>query len=112
LKDVAIALIQNAFDFTDGAVRIEVCEEEGNAVLRVIDEGPGIDSSTLHTLLNKPFTQADSSHTRKVGGLGLSLYIARQVLEASDGELVIETGPHTGSRFTMVLPSPSVVDLY
>jgi signal transduction histidine kinase len=78
----------------------------------VTDEGPGIEAATLNTLLNKPFTQADSSHTRKVGGLGLSLYIARQVLEASDGRLEISTSSESGSRFTMVLPSPSVLDLY
>jgi signal transduction histidine kinase len=110
LKDVATALVQNALDFTEGRIRVEAREENGWSKLRVIDEGPGLDQPTLHTLLNKPFTQADSSHTRKVGGLGLSLYIARQVLEASGGRLEISTGPETGSRFTMVLPAPSIVD--
>jgi signal transduction histidine kinase len=54
--------------------------------------------------LNEPFTQADSSTTRAVGGLGLSLYISRQVLEASGGSLEVDTGPDRGSTFTMVLP--------
>lgn len=112
LKDVAVSLIQNAIDFTEGPIRIEVLLERDSARLRVTDEGPGMDPATLNRLLNKPFSQADSSHTRKVGGLGLSLYIARQVLEASDGRLEIATSIETGSRFTMVLPSPSVVDLY
>jgi signal transduction histidine kinase len=40
-----------------------------------------------------------------VGGLGLSLYIARQVLEASGGRLDVDTAPDRGSTFTMVLPS-------
>ena len=107
IKDVAVALIQNALDFTEGRVRVEVTQDESVARLRVIDEGPGIDETTLNTLLNKPFTQGDSSHTRRVGGLGLSLYIARQVLEASDGRLEISTSPEAGSRIAMVLPSPS-----
>jgi signal transduction histidine kinase len=107
LKDVAIALVQNALDFTEGRVRVDVLQDHGLARLRVIDEGPGIDEATLNALLNRPFTQGDSSHTRKVGGLGLSLYIARQVLEASGGRLEISTSPAAGSRFTMVLPTPA-----
>ena len=104
LKDAAIALVQNALDFTTGGVRVSVAERNGEGRLQVIDEGPGLDESTLNRLLNKPFTQGDSSHTRKVGGLGLSLYIARQVLEASDGRLEIFSSPETGTRITMVLP--------
>ena len=107
LKDAVIALIQNALDFTKGDVTVEVSTQKDEARLQVIDEGPGMDQATLNTLLNKPFTQGDSSHTRKVGGLGLSLYIARQVLEASDGRLEIQTSPDSGTRVTMVLPTPA-----
>ena len=105
LKDAAIALVQNALDFTDGRVCVHVREDKGSARLEVVDEGPGLDAAALHKLLNKPFNQGDSSHTRKVGGLGLSLYIARQVLEASDGRLEISSSPETGTRVAMVLPS-------
>jgi signal transduction histidine kinase len=105
LKDAAIALVQNALDFTNGPVRIEVAERGDDACLTVIDEGPGMDPSVLNTMLNKPFTQGDSSHTRKVGGLGLSLYIAKQVLEASDGRLEIDSSLASGTRATMALPT-------
>lgn len=108
LKDAVVALLQNALDFTQDDVRIEICESNGEARLQVVDAGPGMDTATLNTLLNKPFTQGDSSHTRKVGGLGLSLYIARQVLEASDGRLEITSDRKTGTKATMVLPAPSV----
>jgi signal transduction histidine kinase len=64
-----------------------------------------MDPSVLNTMLNKPFTQGDSSHTRKVGGLGLSLYIAKQVLEASDGRLEIDSSLASGTRATMALPT-------
>lgn len=107
LKDAVVALIQNALDFTKGDVTVEVSMENDEARLQVIDQGPGMDPATLNTLLNKPFTQGDSSHTRKVGGLGLSLYIARQVLEASDGRLEIASSPDSGTRVTIVLPTPS-----
>jgi signal transduction histidine kinase len=73
--------------------------------LSVVDEGPGLGQAKLEHLLERPFIQGDSSSTRRVGGLGLSLYVARQVLETSGGRLDVETGPDRGSTFTMVLPA-------
>lgn len=105
VTEVAVALIENALDFTEGRITVQVVNDGDVAKLHVRDEGPGLDDATLERLLNEPFTQADSSNTRAVGGLGLSLYISRQVLEASGGRLEVETGPETGSTFTMVLPT-------
>jgi signal transduction histidine kinase len=110
IGEVAVALIENALSFTSGRVTIEVTRDHGTPMLHVRDEGPGLDDATLTALLDNPFTQADSSSTREVGGLGLSLYIARQVLAASGGRLEIETAPKSGSKFTMVLPPPASAD--
>ena len=107
LEEVAIALIDNALAFTPGPVAVSVVREGEEATLCVHDEGPGIPPDALPDLLDAPFTQGDSSSTRRVGGLGVSLYIARQVLSASGGRLEVETSPDTGSTFTMVLPVPS-----
>ena len=107
LEEVAIALIDNALAFTPGRVAVSVVREGEEATLCVVDEGPGIPSDALPDLLDAPFTQGDSSSTRRVGGLGVSLYIARQVLSASGGRLEVETSPETGSTFRMVLPVPS-----
>jgi signal transduction histidine kinase len=106
ITEVAASIIENALHFTVGAVAIEVSADGDVAILSVADEGPGMTEQTLGSLLNEPFTQADSSSTRPVGGLGLSLYIARQVLEACGGRLEVETGPERGSKFTMALPRP------
>jgi signal transduction histidine kinase len=107
IHEVAASLIENALAFTQGRVWITVRDEHGAAKLEVADEGPGIDEEMLQHLLDNPFTQGDSSTTRRVGGLGLSLYIARQVLAASGGRLEIDTAPGRGSRFSMVLrPAP------
>ena len=106
VEEVAAALIENALVFTAGWVSVEVAWERGEAILRVRDRGPGIAPEVLPGLLDSPFTQGDSSSTRRVGGLGLSLYIARHVLGASGGRLEVETAPETGSTFTMVLPAP------
>lgn len=106
IAEVARALLDNALAFTDGDVLVEVLAGDGGPELRVSDQGPGLDESTLRRFLHEPFSQGDSSSTRAVGGLGLSLYIARQVLEASGGRLEIETSPGRGSIFTMVLRPP------
>lgn len=105
IRDVAHSLIENALVFTSGTVRIRVSSAGQTPKLSVMDEGPGLSQSKLQQLLEKPFIQGDSSSTRRVGGLGLSLYVARQVLEASGGRLDVETGPDQGSSFTMVLPA-------
>jgi signal transduction histidine kinase len=109
VRDVAHALIDNALNFTSGRVTIRVQGDHEWSRLSVSDEGPGIDRGTLLRLLDNPFVQGDSSHTRKVGGLGLSLYIARRVLEGSGGKLEVDTSPTTGSIFTIVLPAPERV---
>lgn len=108
LAEVAISLLENALDFTTGSIQVSVQSGEHEARLTVADEGPGMSPATVDRLLNSPFSQGDSSSTRRVGGLGLSLYIARQVLEATGGRLEIQTAPNTGSRFTMVVPSAPV----
>jgi signal transduction histidine kinase len=105
IRDVAHSLIENALNFTSGTVKVTVSAPGGVPRLTVEDEGPGLDSAQVHRLLEKPFLQGDSSSTRKVGGMGLSLYIARQVLEASGGWLQVDTAPDRGSTFTMILPS-------
>lgn len=105
LREVALALIDNAVEFTTGPIEVTVMGGPKESTLSVRDQGPGMSPETLDRLLNSPFSQGDSSSTRKVGGLGLSLYMAIQVLEASGGRLDIETAPDGGSTFTMVLPS-------
>jgi signal transduction histidine kinase len=105
VEEVATALIENALSFTGGRVIVEVVGAGREAKLRVRDEGPGIPSELLPRLLDSPVSQADSSTTRPVGGLGLSLYIARHVLSASNGRLEVSTAPEAGSVFTMVLPA-------
>jgi signal transduction histidine kinase len=105
IKGVVIAPIENAVDFTAGDIEVTVEDVDGTPLLKVSDAGPGIPRDTLQRLLNEPFSQADSSTTRPVGGLGLSLYLARQVLEASGGRLEVDTAPERGSTFTLVLPA-------
>ncbi|HEX2057176.1 MAG TPA: response regulator [Actinomycetota bacterium] len=101
IVEVALSLVDNALAHTGGAVRVTV----SGGRLAVEDDGPGIEAARLARFVEGPFEQGDSSPTRQVGGLGLSLYVARRVLEASGGALEAVSSPETGSTFTMVLPA-------
>lgn len=105
IREVAVSFIQNALDFSFGSIAIKAATRHEIPFLSVSDEGPGVEADKLEALIRSPFSQLDSSTTRRVGGLGLSLYIASQVLEASGGRLEIDTDPSRGSTFTMVLPA-------
>ncbi|MDQ3981678.1 MAG: response regulator [Actinomycetota bacterium] len=104
IVQATLELVKNALEFTSGPVAVTLEAGESHARLHIADEGPGLDPDTLDRLLQKPFAQADASSTRTVGGLGLSLYIARQVLEASGGALEAVSSPGGGSVFTMSVP--------
>ena len=67
------------------------------------DNGIGIDDATLKRLF-KPFTQADSSTTRRFGGTGLGLAIAQQLCELMGGTIKVRSIPDLGSTFVVCLP--------
>jgi signal transduction histidine kinase/ActR/RegA family two-component response regulator len=104
LRQVLLNLAVNAVKFTDsGWARIEVQPAElrpESALLRfaVVDTGIGIPQDKLQAIFC-PFTQADSSMTRRHGGTGLGLAIARRLVEAMRGELSAQSVLGRGSRF-------------
>ena len=102
--EVIRSLVDNAIRFTTGDVYVTVARRGAECVAEIEDRGPGMDPALLTRLLEHPFTQADSSATRSAGGLGLSLYVAAQVLDALGGRLECATDPEKGSRFAAVLP--------
>lgn len=102
-------IVGNAIKFTDkGSVRaeIQVIDDRGSSHLRirVIDTGIGI-SPAAHEKLFAPFTQADMSLSRKLGGTGLGLALSRKIARSLGGELMIESSvPGQGSVFTLWFP--------
>ena len=94
-------LIDNAVRHSPegGTVTLHVSEEDGDVVLRVIDQGPGFDPAVRTTAFDR-FITADPS---RAGGAGLGLAIARGIVEAHGGTIAIEDGP--GGVVAVSLPT-------
>jgi signal transduction histidine kinase/CheY-like chemotaxis protein len=107
LEQIFLNLLTNAVKFTpgDGRIVVELRVSGQNAEVRVTDTGVGIEQAFLPHVFER-FRQADSATTRAVGGLGLGLFISRQLIEAQGGRLEAESdGPGSGATFIVTLPA-------
>ena len=102
VEQVVTNLLTNACKF-GGGKPIDITVEERGPIGRlvVVDHGIGIASEDLERIFHR-YEQAISS--RAFGGLGLGLYIARQIIEAHGGTIRVESQPGAGSTFTVDLP--------
>src|SRR5262249_24729955 len=111
LKQCLLNLLSNACKFTEkGTVTLAGSRfhRQGRDCLafRVIDTGIGMTAEQMGRIWKKgPFTQADSSTTRKYGGTGLGLAITRQFCRVVGGDMTAESEPGKGSTFTIYLPA-------
>jgi PAS domain S-box-containing protein len=117
LQQVAWNLLSNAVKFTKpgGAVEVILRERGGQVEIRVADDGPGIAPEFLPHVFER-FSQADSSSTRRHGGLGLGLAIARHLVELHGGTVKAENRENrAGAILTVTLPAlagpPSIARL-
>ena len=107
LQQVFWNLLTNAVKFTPKAGRVSVALERVNSHLKVsvTDTGEGIDPAFLPHVFER-FRQADASTSRRHGGLGLGLSIAKQLVELHGGSIHASSHGHgTGSTFTVELPA-------
>ncbi|KAG0172676.1 hypothetical protein DFQ28_009656 [Apophysomyces sp. BC1034] len=106
LRQVLLNLIGNAIKFTtEGEVftqcsmqRLDNEESELTLLFEVVDTGAGFDADG-EAVMFKPFSQIDSSSTRKHGGSGLGLVISRQLIELHGGEMKCKSKKGEGSSF-------------
>jgi PAS domain S-box-containing protein len=108
LRQVLINLLRNAFKFTnEGYIEygFATINENDKKWLRfyVKDTGIGIDSKNHKTIFNI-FRQVDDTHTRKFGGMGIGLSIAKKIVELLGGNIWVESEPGIGSIFYFTIP--------
>ena len=109
LQQIAWNLLNNAVKFTPagGHLNVELNRDNNDAVLVVEDTGQGIDPSFLPHVFEM-FRQADSSNSRRHGGMGIGLALVKQLVQLHGGTVAAESaGTNKGSRFTIRLPLTS-----
>jgi CheY-like chemotaxis protein/HPt (histidine-containing phosphotransfer) domain-containing protein len=116
VRQIIFNLLSNALKFTDrGGVMLRASAESTDSgmakvVLAVTDTGIGI-SSEQQARLFKPFSQVDSSITRRFGGSGLGLSIVKQLAELMQGDVTVSSLPGSGATFIVTLKlKPTVVE--
>jgi len=113
LQQIIWNLLSNAIKFTPhgGRVEISLIEQNTYIELNVIDNGQGISADFLPHIFEQ-FRQADSSSSRKQGGIGLGLAIARNLVELHGGTIsATSQGIGTGATFIVRLPLPRESDV-
>jgi signal transduction histidine kinase len=109
LQQVLSNVLSNAVKFTDagGCITVRAVAENGCAVIEVTDTGIGIPPEFLPLVFER-FRQADSRSTRRHGGLGLGLAIARHFVELHGGTIAARSeGPGRGTTVRLALPAIS-----
>lgn len=107
LRDVFLGLIDNALQYSGPeapiAVTLRGADSPGQAEFIVEDHGVGIADSDLPRLFQR-FGRIKNESTRGVSGSGLSLYIAKHVVERHHGRILVNTRPGQGTAFRVQLP--------
>jgi signal transduction histidine kinase len=113
MRQVLLNLLSNASKFTtNGKVTLTVKRDKdelrldaplGMIIFTVTDTGIGM-SSRQQQQLFQPFTQGDTSTTKKYGGTGLGLAISRHFCQMMGGEIIVKSQPGVGSTFSIRLP--------
>jgi len=104
IQQVILNLLSNAIKFTEkGTIKVELLDEPQHVILRVSDTGIGLSQEEMEKIFH-PFSQADSSITRKFGGTGLGLVISRNIVQLHGGTITVESQKGIGSTFIVNLP--------
>lgn len=98
-------LVGNALKYSppEGKVTVSVDAVDGQAVISVADEGPGISESDRQNIFGAFFRTADATSSQ-APGLGLGLYICRELVRAHDGTIEVVESQDGGAEFRVLLP--------
>jgi signal transduction histidine kinase len=107
LIEIMTNLLDNALKYSedDRPVDVAAARVEGGVRISVRDRGIGIPAEDRGSIFDR-FQQADQSATRRYGGLGLGLHLARAMVEELGGRIEVDDAVGGGTVFTVTLPSP------
>jgi signal transduction histidine kinase len=105
IRQILTNLLSNAVKFTEsGSVHVSVRATDGEMEIDVRDTGIGISPENIDRIF-EPFWQVEQSATRRFGGTGLGLGVARKLAKLLEGRLEVQSEVGVGSVFTLVLPA-------
>jgi signal transduction histidine kinase len=98
-------LVDNAVRHAKSRVDIDIGSRDGNVILTVSDDGPGITPADRARVFER-FVRLDSDRSRSGGGTGLGLAIVAEVAAAHGGTVTIDDRPGGGTKVIVALPQP------
>jgi two-component system phosphate regulon sensor histidine kinase PhoR len=105
---VFVNLIENAIKYTPPGSRVDVTAavEDANVIVRVADNGPGVDARHRDRLFER-FYRVDAGRSREKGGTGLGLSIVKNLVQSMGGTVGVSANEPRGCVFWVSLPRPS-----
>jgi two-component system phosphate regulon sensor histidine kinase PhoR len=105
LEQALTNLLENAIKYSPTGSTVTICcsEENGRAIIRVSDQGCGIEAEHLPRLFER-FYRVDKARSRQAGGSGLGLAIVKHIVQIHHGRVAVESTPGKGSEFIVSLP--------
>lgn len=106
LRMIIDNLLSNAIKYSpqNGRVTISMIQLDSNAIIDILDEGPGIDPLEQNHIFSAYF-QGTASHNSRLKGTGLGLAIAREFVSLINGKIEILQGAQRGAHFRVILPT-------
>ena len=107
LEQVILNLIQNAIKYSPrgGLIGITLAQKGEQAHLTVSDPGIGIPEAALEHLFER-FYRADNVKAYRISGMGIGLFVAKQIVTLHGGEIQVRSREDEGSTFRLCLPLP------
>ena len=98
-------LLDNAAKFAgaDRRIEVEAAPVEGGYVVQVLDRGPGVPAAERERVFER-FSRGEEARVRAVPGVGLGLYVAREIVRAHGGTIRVEGREGGGARFVVEIP--------
>ena len=105
LYQIVFNLVENGIKYNTpgGTLTVSLHREEDNAIIEVVDTGMGIPADAVDHIFER-FYRVDKARSRQTGGSGLGLSIVRDMVIRNDGEILVQSVPGQGTRFTVVFP--------